>query len=221
MTIDPKVPTLLESDKVPDQPTGDSDTALSRRANESILLRSGYALACNEVDGQDVLSVVGRNGQICLRMVLTPEGPVVEMQAQSFRLAASGELRLDCERLELNAREQLTLRSSKLIGIADNDIQLQAGGLIRSEAHAQQHRARLGNIELVANDDVALDGEQIRLNSPKPAGPPTTWSLLTPFPQSPASDGGASVVPPKTEDDDLLAGEHGGSRADGSTLPEG
>ena len=42
---------------------------------------------------------------------------------------------------------------------------------IVTEAVAQHHRARLGGIDLVANDDVSLKGERIRLNAPEPGEP--------------------------------------------------
>ena len=176
----PKTQAAAPDQNRPSHDAQPAELAVTQRTNESILLRSGYVLACNHVNGEDVLSVTGRDGQMCLRMTLGADGPVVEMQAQSLRLAAAGELRLDCERLELNAREQITLRSANLTQIVDKNIEIHAGGTIQSEAHAQQHRARLGNIELSANDDVALDGEQIRLNSPRPSHPAATWPLLAP-----------------------------------------
>ena len=147
------------------------------------------------------MSGTSPNGQLCMRMVLGAAGPVVELQAQSLRLASSGDLRVDCERLELNAREHVTIRSANLTEIVDKDIQLQAGGLIQSEAHAQRHRARMGNIEFAANDDVALDGEQIRLNCPKPTLPTATWPGLAPLPQSPQAAVGPAGGAPKSEND--------------------
>ncbi len=158
--------------------------AITRKTNESILLRSGYVLCCKREDGEDVLAVSAPNGELCLRMVLAAEGPIVEVQAKAMRLASSGDLTVDCERLELNARTQMTLRASDLTQIAEKDISVQAGGLIQSEAHAQVHRARLGDIALAANDDIALAGEQIRLNSPKTDQPAASWPGLGPIAQA-------------------------------------
>lgn len=166
-----------------DQDTQDNakqeSTALVDRTNQSILLRSGYTLACNRENEDDVLSVIGQDGTVCLRMTLGKEGPVVEMRTRSFKLAATEELRLDCDRMEINANRQVSIRSASLEQSISGDIRMQAGGLIHSEAYAQRIEARLGDIELRANDDVALDGEQIRLNSPRPAEAPVTWPLLS------------------------------------------
>ncbi len=67
-------------------------TALVDRTNQSVLLRSGYTLACNRENEDDVLSVIGQDGTICLRMTLGKEGPLVEMRTRSFKLAATEEL---------------------------------------------------------------------------------------------------------------------------------
>ena len=126
-----------------------------------------------------MLSVIGQDGTVCLRMTLGKDGPVVEMRTRSFKLAATEELRLDCDRMEINANRQVSIRSASLEQTITDDIRVRAGGVIYSEAHAQRIEARLGDIELRANDDVALEGEQIRLNSPRPGQPPTAWPLLS------------------------------------------
>ena len=171
----------MADDKNQDHPNSDraAPAALVNRTNESILLRSGYTLACNRENDDDVLSVIGQDGAVCLRMTLAPDGPVVEMRTRSFRLAATEELRLDCDRMEINANRQISIRSANLEQSITEDIRVRAGGIIHSEANTQKIEARLGDIELRANDDVALDGEQIRLNSPRPVENPVTWPLLS------------------------------------------
>jgi hypothetical protein len=159
--------------------------AITARNDAAIITRTGYMLNLRDHGSADVLTVAAPDGQLCLRVVLGPDGPMVEVQAASLRLTASADIRVDCERLELNARERMTLRGGEVRAVADRDFRVQAGGLIESEAFAQTHRARLGNIELKANDDVALDGEQIRLNSPKPTQAPVSWPNLGPVDEQP------------------------------------
>jgi hypothetical protein len=161
--------------------------AITARNDAAIVSRTGYVLGLTDDGGTDVLTVAAPDGQLCLRVVLGPLGPMVEVQAASLRLAASADIRVDCERLELNAREQMILRSGEINTVADRDVRIRAGGLIESEAFAQNHRARLGNFELKANDDVVLDGEQIRLNSPRPTQAPVSWPNLGPVDEQPAT----------------------------------
>jgi hypothetical protein len=180
-------PSTRERDRV-------EPATLVNRTNQSTLLRSGYTLAYDREHDEDVLSVIGRDGTVCLRMTLGKDGPEVEMRTRSFRLAATEELRLDCDRMEINANRQVSIRSASLEHTITGDIHLNAGGLIHSEAHAHRIEARLGDVELRANDDIALDGEQIRLNSPRPAPAPVAWPLLSP-----------GTAQPPTVDDPSLA----------------
>jgi hypothetical protein len=121
-------------------------------------------VAVREED-RELLEVQAPDGKMCLKILLLPEGPVVEVQGQALRLASSGEIRLDCAELAVNV---------------SGDVAFRAGGVIDSEARAQRVRARLGDIQLHANDDVTLDGERIRLNSPKSAPPAAQAQALFP-----------------------------------------
>jgi len=114
---------------------------------KDLTLDGGYALALT--DERRVLSLTAPDGRLCLKIVLRPEGPSVELSAASLALATEGDVTIDCERFQVNARDEIV-----------------------TEAVAQHHRARLGNIDLVANDDVSLVGERIRLNTPDPKAAP-------------------------------------------------
>jgi hypothetical protein len=133
---------------------------------------SGYQVRSIESGaspGQDLMTVTAPDGRLCLSIALRPEGPVVEVYAESLRLASHGVLRLDCDRLEINAARETVLRTGALQQDVAGDVRTRAGGVVDVEAHAQHLRARLGDIELRANDDVSLDGERVLLNSPRPA----------------------------------------------------
>lgn len=132
------------------------------------MLRSGYGLEATEGTGADHLSITAPDGRICLKIVLLPDGPLVEMQSVSLSIAARDALTLECDRLDIHARQEIILRSDgDLSQQAGGDLRLRAEGLLETEAHTQHLRARWGDIQVTANDDVLLDGERIRLNSPR------------------------------------------------------
>jgi hypothetical protein len=110
---------------------------------EDLVLHGGYAVAV-EPDHK-VLRLTAPDGRVCLKIVLLPEGPMVELSAVALAIATQGDVSVDCERFRVNARQEIV-----------------------TEAVAQRHCARLGGIDLVANDDVSLKGERIRLNAPDP-----------------------------------------------------
>lgn len=122
-------------------------------------LGPGYQLRYRDSD--QTLELYAPNGRMCLHIVLTPEGPRVELHAASLAVRTDRELAIDCERLDLHAARGLSLRTG-------GDLDLAAAGDLHTEAFAQRHLARRGDIQLKANDDVQLDGERIFLNSPKP-----------------------------------------------------
>jgi phage gp45-like len=149
-------------------------------ADDVTLLRSdtGYTVASQSRPEGDLLTVVAPDGRLCLRIELLPEGPVLEVRGQALRLASAGELRLDCERLTINATRATSIRTGELHEVVEGDARLEVGGVIDTEGHSQRLRARRGDVELAANDDVVIDGERVRLNSPKVQDP--AWTAMIP-----------------------------------------
>src|SRR5262245_20539785 len=68
---------------------------------------SGYEVVAAREEDRELLVVRAPNGQLCLKILLLPEGPVVEVQGQALRLASSGEIRLDCEQLAINVKKDV------------------------------------------------------------------------------------------------------------------
>lgn len=142
-------------------------------------LLHGYAV---RVPQGDLIEIVAPDGGLCLSIRLGPTGPVVEVRAASLQVATRGDLVLDCERFEVNARQEIALVSAGGIAHdAHGDVVIRADGEIATEAAGQQHRARLGNVDIRANDDVMLDGERVMLNGPRAfAVPPVDLSSRQP-----------------------------------------
>jgi hypothetical protein len=131
---------------------------------KGLALRSGYAMEVGEQGGQEVLRLRAPDGRICLKIALSPSGPEVELWSVGLSMVSDGAVRVACDRFEVEARSGLSLTSG-------GAITARAEGAIETEGFAQEHRARKGNVALVANDDVTLDGERIRLNAPQPLTP--------------------------------------------------
>lgn len=139
----------------------------------------GYAV---RVPRGDLIEIVAPGGELCLSIRLGATGPLVEVRAASLQVATQGDLVVDCDRFEVNARREIALVSAG--GIAQDahgDVVVRADGEIATEAAGQQHRARRGNVDIRANDDVMLDGERIKLNGPRAfAVPPVDLSSRQP-----------------------------------------
>lgn len=127
---------------------------------QSLALPSGYAIDVRTAPEE--LVVRAPSGGICLRVHLTPEGPRVEIDAGSIALRSEGEISLAGSRIVLEGREGVSLRSGA-------DLAIEAQGTLRTTATEQLIEATKGDIHVEANDDVRVDGERIRLNSPDAA----------------------------------------------------
>ena len=133
-------------------------------ATSAMALRSGYVVDTIEGPGGDELRLRAPDGRVCLKIKLTPAGPEVELQSVALSIATKGDVNVACERFNVVAEQGVSI-------VSGGDVTTNAAGALETEAHAQRHRARRGDIALVANDDVSLDGERIRLNSPMPLPP--------------------------------------------------
>lgn len=125
-----------------------------------IRLPSGYAV---DVSARpERLDIKAPDGTICLTITLAPEGPRVEISAASLSVESRGEIALRAETLTLAARRDLSLS-------AGEDAAITAGGALQTKAFEQHIEATHGDIRVQANDDVRIDGERVRLNSPDAA----------------------------------------------------
>ena len=134
-----------------------------------IVLKSGYAAESLESNEGESILIKAPDGKICLSITLSAQGPIVEINSTSLKLAAQGDLSLECRNMQINAENQICLQSKgDMIQTAGGNLTVKTQGSIETEGFSQRIKARLGDVEVEANDDVMLDGERIRLNSPKP-----------------------------------------------------
>jgi hypothetical protein len=141
--------------------------------DQRLALSDGYALTVAGKEKRE-LRLEAPDGRLCLSIVLGPDGPKVELAAAALAIATEGDVTVACERFEVAARKDVVID-------AGGEVRTRADGLVRTEALAQHHRATLGNIALTANDDVSLEGERVRLNSPSTLSPvPKTIPRLSP-----------------------------------------
>ena len=99
---------------------------------------------------------------------MEPDGPRIEVAGEDLHVRAQGDLHFDCARFEVNASSEVALRSGgSITQEARGDLVLSAAGDLKSTAFAQEIRATRGDVHVLANDDVRLDGETVNLNNPK------------------------------------------------------
>ncbi|MBU6260891.1 MAG: hypothetical protein KGL18_00920 [Burkholderiales bacterium] len=74
-------------------------------------LQQGRRLALASSGGDDLIEVRGADGALELRIRLTPEGPVLQMESLRLSLKAAQQVEVDCGRFAVRARGELELES--------------------------------------------------------------------------------------------------------------
>jgi hypothetical protein len=138
----------------------------------AVTLPSGRRLEA-ELDGSgaDVLRIRASDGQCVLTVRITDEGPVLSFSGAVLQVDAR-RLDISCEDLSLRVGGAAAIDiggsvDTRVAGRASHRIE----GDLHTTAHSMELAANPGGIRLEANDDVALTGERVLLNSDDPPMP--------------------------------------------------
>ncbi|HEY0481484.1 MAG TPA: hypothetical protein VGD37_28405 [Kofleriaceae bacterium] len=89
-----------------------------------IYLREGRTLTVEHAGSDELVEIRSSSGQVELRIKLTEEGPVLQMESVRLQLKASESVEIESKRVEVRATETMTLAS-------DNEIKVEADGVVR------------------------------------------------------------------------------------------
>lgn len=138
----------------------------------SISLTGGRSLAIG--DQAKTLSIHSPQGEIEIEIELRDTGPIVRVRAAALQVETRGELALECERFKVRARDGIHLASQgdiRLAGTGDikasarGDLDMRASGQAHWEGKGVRIRARKGEAQIEASDNVRVEGERVLLNS--------------------------------------------------------
>ena len=118
-------------------------------SERTLVLSADHTLHLERSPEGDLVRIAGSDGGSAITVHVSARGLEVKLEGVALTLQTSGDLTLDAERLHLRGREAVTIETE---------------GALSLEAREQTIAATLGSVVVRANDDVALDGERIRLN---------------------------------------------------------
>lgn len=125
-------------------------------AARALELTGGQRLVLVRGEEEDIVRLHAPTGEITFTLRVTPAGPVLHFAA-GLAIEAAGPIALAGQRVAIRGDEGISIESG-------GDATIAVAGDLSSEARIQNIRARLGNVNLHANDDVKLKGERVRLN---------------------------------------------------------
>lgn len=111
MARDPKL--LLEEQE---------DTAEGTR---ELYLRDGRRLVVTEEGSDQLVEIRAESGMVELRIRLTEEGPVLQMEAVRMQLKASEAVQIESPKVEIKGSEQLALRGGEITVEAEKDVRVE------------------------------------------------------------------------------------------------
>ena len=107
----------------------------------SLDLQNAKTLTITPAEDHDLIEIRGAEGQLELRVKLTPEGPILQMDSVRLSLKSAEAVSVDCKNFEVRATDSVDIHS-------DSTMQLSGQADIRVNA----------------NGDVIVTGEKIFLN---------------------------------------------------------
>lgn len=116
--------------------SGSQKTALTEETQETseereISLRDGRRLTIREAGVDQLVEIRGESGMLELRIKLTPEGPVLQMEAVRMELKASEAVQIASPRVEIKGSEALELAGGKVSVQGEEEIEVEAAGDVR------------------------------------------------------------------------------------------
>jgi hypothetical protein len=89
-----------------------------------IYLREGRTLSVEHAGRDELVEIRSSSGQVELRIRLTEEGPVLQMETARLQLKASEAIEIESKRVEIRATESVQLAS-------ENEVKVDAEGEVR------------------------------------------------------------------------------------------
>lgn len=114
-------------------------------------LAAAHTLQIERSPGTDELRILDPGGKLSLSIRVSERGVELQLSGADLVLRSTGEIALDAEVIRMRGRTA---------------IELDGGQALALRAEQQTITATRGNVDIEANDDVALDGERIMLNCP-------------------------------------------------------
>jgi hypothetical protein len=111
----------------------DATEATTEATTESrqVYLRDGRTLTVSEAGLDELVEIRSSSGMVELRIVLTEQGPVLQMEAVRLQLKASEAVEIESKRIDLKATETVAIAATELEVKTEADTKVDAKGEVR------------------------------------------------------------------------------------------
>jgi hypothetical protein len=98
---------------------------------QQVSLRDGRRLTVSEVGRDQLVEIRGESGMLEVRIRLTADGPVLQMESARLELRASEAVQIESPRVEINGTERLDLKGGQVAVHGEEEVQVDANGDVR------------------------------------------------------------------------------------------
>jgi hypothetical protein len=123
----------------------------------AITLAGGRQLVLRRDEGRDLLTLREASTGRALTITVTEGAVEVALHCAALALTTDGDLTIEAGRIALHGRRGLALAT-------EGSAIVEVGESLVARASAHEITAVRGDVRVVANDDIQLEGERIRLN---------------------------------------------------------
>lgn len=99
-----------------------------REDQREVFLRDGRRLVIGEVGTDQLVEVRNAGGMVEVRILLTEQGPVLQMEAVRLQLKASEAIELESPHVAIIGAETLALSGGKITVEGEQDVDIEAQG---------------------------------------------------------------------------------------------
>ncbi len=96
-----------------------------------VYLRDGRTLKVSDVGTDQLVEIRSGAGLLELRITLTEQGPVLQMESVRLQLKATEAIEIESSRVQITGAEQVSLHGGKVAVTSDEDVKVDAAGEVR------------------------------------------------------------------------------------------
>ena len=96
-----------------------------------VYLRDGRTLKVSDEGGEQLVEIRNESGMLELRIKLTDQGPVLQMESVKLQLKATEAVEIDAKKVAINGSESLQLHGGEVKLEADEEVKVDAAGDVR------------------------------------------------------------------------------------------
>ena len=112
-----KLQTQTESEEVTDE--------------REVFLRDGRKLVVSDQGSDQLVEIRSESGMLELRITLTPQGPVLQMESVRLQLKATESVQIESQRVEIKGSERVDVSGGQIKVSGEEDVNVDAKGEVR------------------------------------------------------------------------------------------